>query len=69
MADDAIRDTVENFRDYWTAKAGQAATKIDWPATWRTWVRRELDNQREKAARAARFAKPDRNSRGRFFIP
>lgn len=28
----------ENFRDYWTANGG---TKVDWLATWRTWVRRE----------------------------
>lgn len=27
------------FRDYWTAKSGAAATKLDWPATWRLWVR------------------------------
>jgi phage replication O-like protein O len=31
----------ENFRDYWTAQAGQRAVKTDWAATWRTWVRRE----------------------------
>jgi len=30
----------ENFRDYWCAKAGQAATKTDWDLTWKTWVRR-----------------------------
>lgn len=30
----------ENFADYWRAKAGTAATKADWPATWRTWMRR-----------------------------
>lgn len=26
------------FRDYWTGKGGNA-TKTDWPATWRNWVR------------------------------
>ena len=29
----------EKFRDYWHAKAGQAASKLDWPATWRNWIR------------------------------
>ncbi|MCB4349753.1 hypothetical protein LA345_38825 (plasmid) [Burkholderia vietnamiensis] len=29
----------EKFRDYWTAKSGKDATKTDWPATWRNWVR------------------------------
>jgi hypothetical protein len=27
------------FRDYWAAKSGQGATKQDWQATWRNWVR------------------------------
>lgn len=46
----------ENFRDYWTAKAGKDATKEDWPATWRMWVRRanatplnNRDNSRQKS--------------------
>jgi hypothetical protein len=29
------------FRDYWLAKAGPDARKVDWQATWRNWVRRE----------------------------
>jgi len=29
----------ENFADYWRAKP-KDNTKLDWPATWRTWVRR-----------------------------
>lgn len=29
-----------NFRDYWTAKAGKDAAKLDWQATWRQWVRK-----------------------------
>lgn len=28
------------FVDYWASKAGTAATKTDWAATWRNWVRR-----------------------------
>ena len=42
-----------NFRDYWTAKAGKDACKLDWQATWRQWAR--------KADRpgVSRFAKPD----------
>jgi hypothetical protein len=27
------------FLDYWTAKSGQVATKCDWLATWRNWIR------------------------------
>lgn len=28
----------ERFRNYWTAKAGREAAKLDWPATWRNWI-------------------------------
>lgn len=28
------------FCDYWHAKAGRDATKLDWAATWRNWIRR-----------------------------
>jgi len=31
----------ESFRDYWAAKAGKDAAKLDWDATWRNWVRKE----------------------------
>ena len=27
------------FRDYWIAKGGKDAAKLDWDATWRNWVR------------------------------
>lgn len=40
----------EKFRDYWTAKAGRDAAKLDWDATWRNWVRNEP---------AAKSAKPE----------
>lgn len=32
----------EDFRDFWSAKAGAGAVKLDWPATWRRWVREDL---------------------------
>lgn len=35
-----ITDTLEQFKDYWIAKAGKDATKLDWGRTWRNWVRR-----------------------------
>lgn len=31
----------EDFRDFWVAKAGPDARKLDWTATWRKWVRTE----------------------------
>ena len=35
----------EEFRDYWSAKPGAGGTKLDWPATWRTWVRRAAEQR------------------------
>lgn len=35
----AVRAEADKFRDYWTAKSGKDATKVDWEATWRNWCR------------------------------
>ena len=34
-------ETAERFRDFWHSKPGKDGTKLDWPATWRNWVRNE----------------------------
>jgi hypothetical protein len=38
---DDVRRCSEKFRDHWHAAAGRTATKADWSATWRNWVRNE----------------------------
>lgn len=35
----------EKFRDFWTAKAGKDGRKLDWPATWRNWIRRAAEGR------------------------
>ena len=42
----------DRFRDFWTAKAGADARKLDWAATWRNWIRR-ADDQRGRGPRQA----------------
>jgi hypothetical protein len=32
------RTETEKFINYWKAKSGAGATKVDWPATWRNWM-------------------------------
>lgn len=32
------------FVDYWTGKSGKDATKVDWNATYRNWIRRAGEN-------------------------
>jgi hypothetical protein len=34
-----IAKQADRFRDYWIAKTGKEATKLDWTATWRNWIR------------------------------
>lgn len=34
-----------SFRDYWVARAGSGGAKLDWPATWRNWCRRAVNDQ------------------------
>lgn len=39
-----LKRVVDSFTDYWKAKTGQQATKLDWDATFRNWVRNEKPN-------------------------
>jgi len=43
----------DGFKDYWIAKTGSAATKLDWLATWRNWVR----NQKQEKPNFADIAR------------
>jgi DnaT DNA-binding domain len=54
MSRGGIELELEKFRNYWSAKTGQSATKLDWEATWRNWILRALDH-----------GLPDINGRGR----
>lgn len=49
------------FRDYWAAKTGQGATKQDWQATWRNWVRTAAERlvPRQRAGPPARTSPMD----------
>lgn len=39
-----VKVEIAKFRDFWNAKAGKDASKRDWQATWRNWVRRAVEN-------------------------
>ena len=47
-----LRREHEVFVDYWTSKTGQAATKADWDATWRNWMRRKADDLAKQQPRS-----------------
>ncbi|WP_375683356.1 MULTISPECIES: hypothetical protein [unclassified Bartonella] len=43
LPSERVKVEIAKFRDYWRSKAGANATKIDWQATWRNWVRRAIE--------------------------
>lgn len=45
---DVAERELPKFRDYWRAKAGKDATKLDWQATWRNWCRRAADDKQAR---------------------
>ena len=52
-----LRREHAKFVDYWTAKSGQNATKVDWDATWRNWMRKAgEDLARHRPANRDQFA-------------
>jgi hypothetical protein len=50
---DLITET-EKFINYWIAKSGKDATKLDWAATWRNWILNAKTSQ----------SRPDHSARG-----
>jgi hypothetical protein len=45
MPETEIDRTAAKFRDFWTGKAGASGVKLDWPATWRNWVRSDCEKR------------------------
>ena len=43
-----IDDVAARFRDYWIGVAGAKGRKADWAATWRNWIRRDIDDKCSK---------------------
>ena len=41
------------FVDYWRAESGQKATKRDWVATWRNWLRRDQPRHQQRPSRTS----------------
>lgn len=43
LSAEQVRTEADKFADYWRAKPGKDATKLDWQATWRNWIRNAAD--------------------------
>lgn len=40
-----IAETLAEFRDYWAAKPGKSGLSQDWPANWRRWCRKRVEDR------------------------
>ncbi|MDA0231430.1 MAG: hypothetical protein O3B21_14765 [Proteobacteria bacterium] len=49
LAPAAIAAEAAKFRDYWIAIPGARGCKLDWPATWKNWIRRTAEQQPGRA--------------------
>lgn len=55
-----IKTEADKFRDYWIAKPGAQACKLDWQATWRNWCRTGLSEAgMRKPQHTAVWKQPD----------
>jgi hypothetical protein len=45
VSDLDARRWLEKFANYWAAKTGKDATKLDWSKTWRNWLLTEQERQ------------------------
>lgn len=50
------KTTVDSFVDFWKAKTGKDAAKLDWDATFRNWVRSQRQQFKVVASGASMFA-------------
>lgn len=53
FSDWEIQRETQKFRDYWTACAGSKGVKLDWPATWRQWIRSGAERAGKRPAPSA----------------
>lgn len=60
------RVTFETFENYWRAKSGKDATKLDWQATWKNWV--IAQDKRDGNGTARNGSHPRNGGSGNGFI-
>jgi hypothetical protein len=48
LSHDEVHREADRFRDYWLSANGSKAAKRDWSATWRNWIRREIDGRNKR---------------------
>lgn len=49
MVADDVRREADRFKDYWHSTGGAKAAKLDWLATWKNWIRKRTDDEKNRA--------------------
>lgn len=65
MSRERIAIEAEKFKNYWTAKSGAGATKLNWEATWANWVLNTLERRNVPARFNSANGAPSHISAGR----
>jgi hypothetical protein len=72
MTREKVQATATKFKNYWLAKSGKDATKIDWSRTWQNWVLTDIERTgkpngtgppqkpRSTSAQLSAFCKPEK---------
>lgn len=67
LAQGDIAHEVAQFRDYWAARAGPEARRVDWHGTFRTWIRnaarRKSERQKSERMRQRHGTRQDTSRR------
>lgn len=50
------------FKDYWIAKSGKDASKLNWEATWRNWIRNAKSGPSEQKSTSGFRQSPSAHS-------
>jgi hypothetical protein len=50
MSRDRIATETEKYKNYWSAKSGASATKLNWEAVWRNWILTALEQRHGTAS-------------------
>lgn len=64
-----VIEETEKFVNYYRAKTGRDAAKLDWIATWRNWILNAIDRPGQKAGGDAGSEKPAWVNVGKSYEP
>ncbi|TFV90416.1 hypothetical protein [Blastococcus sp. CT_GayMR16] len=58
FTDERVDAITATFIDYWRGRSGAGGVKLDWPATWRNWIRKEAERSPRPVGATAASGRP-----------